>query len=139
MPIGDPRGGEFSYTTEGLPASVFMASVPSRDVRAAVGFYRDILKMEPVYCGPEEVVVRRDSAAIRIFRSDKAGIDTGIFLGVADPFDFHRRMIDEGVRFKLDPKRLPMGVATSFFDGDGNLLYAIENGAEPRVGPEVSE
>ncbi len=132
MPIGDPHGGNFQYCTEGLPESIFMVGIPSKDPLSALVFYRDTLMMEVVYSGPEEAVVRRGSAVLRLFRSDRAGVDTGVFLGVDDTFDFHRRMIDEGVRFKLDPKRLPMGVATSFFDGDGNLLYAIETKAEPR-------
>lgn len=126
MPIGDPHGGNFTYTTEGLPRSLMMCSVPSRDPAEAVRFYRDVLKMDVLYAGPEEAVVRRKEAVIRLFRSDNVGVDTGIFIGVDDPYDFHRRMIDEGVRFKMDPKRLPTGVATSFFDWDGNLLYASE-------------
>ena len=60
MPIGDPQGGNFQYTTEGLPESVFMASVPSKDPPSAVGFYRDVLMMDVVYSGPEEAVVRRE-------------------------------------------------------------------------------
>ena len=121
----------FTYTTEGLPRDTFMASVPSLDPAKAVVFYRDVLMMGVIYCGPDEAIVRRERCTIRIFRSGTAGVDTGIFIGVDDPYDFHRRMIDEGVRFKMDPKRIPMGVATSFFDSDGNLLYAIEIGAFP--------
>lgn len=131
MPIGDPHGGNFTYTYEGLPETLFMSSVPSKDPEKAIAFYRDILMMDVLYHGPEEAVVRRGSATIRIFRSDKCGIDTGIFIGVEEPYDFHRRMIDEGVRFKMDPKKLPMGVATSFFDYDNNILYVIETGAVP--------
>ncbi len=131
MPIGDPHGGNFTYTDEGLPESLFMVSVPSKDPEKALPFYRDILMMKVLYHGPEEAVVRRGSATLRIFRSENTGIDTGIFIGVDEPYDFHRRMIDEGVRFKMDPKRLPMGVATSFFDDDGNVLYVIETGAMP--------
>ncbi|MBQ4369029.1 MAG: VOC family protein [Candidatus Methanomethylophilus sp.] len=108
-----------------------MVSVPSKDPEKALPFYRDILMMEVLYHGPNEAVVRRGSATLRIFRSENTGIDTGIFIGVDEPYDFHRRMIDEGVRFKMDPKRLPMGVATSFFDDDGNVLYVIETGAVP--------
>lgn len=134
MPIGDPHGGNFTYTEEGLPETVFMSSVPSADPVKAVAFYRDILMMNVLYSGPEEAVVRRNHATIRIYRSDRCGIDTGIFIGVSEPYDFHRRMIDEGVRFKMDPKKLPMGVATSFFDGDGNVLYVIETGAVPCEG-----
>ena len=138
MPIGDPGGGNFEYTTEGLPESVFMVSVPSADPGRALGFYRDILMMDTVYAGGNECVVKRGSCIIRIFRSEKIGIDTGIFIGVDSPYNLHRRLIDEGVSFKLDPKRLPMGVATSFFDTDGNILYAIETDA-PVKKPEELE
>ena len=131
MPIGDPHGGNFTYTDEGLPETVFMCSVPSKDPLKAMAFYRDILMMKVLYSGPDEAVVRRGTATIRIFRSENTGIDTGIFIGLEEPYDFHRRMIDEGVRFKMDPKRLPMGVATSFFDDDDNVLYVIETGAVP--------
>lgn len=136
MPIGDPHGGNFTYTYEGLPENIFMVSVPSRDPMRAVAFYRDILRMDVIYSGPEEAVVRRMEATIRIFRSDRVGIDTGIFIGLKEPYDFHRRMIDEGVRFRMDPKRLPMGVATSFLDSDGNTLYVMETGAMPCEGPK---
>ena len=36
MPIGDPHGGNFTYTYEGLPESLFMASVPSEDPEKAL-------------------------------------------------------------------------------------------------------
>jgi catechol 2,3-dioxygenase-like lactoylglutathione lyase family enzyme len=138
MPIGDPGGGEFEYTTEGLPESVFMASVPSPDPLRGVGFYTDLLGMEVLYKSKEECVVRRGSCTIRIFRSAKCGIDTGIFIGVDSPYNLHRRLVDEGVEFRLMPKRLPMGVATSFLDYDGNVLYAIETQA-PIKPPEGEE
>ncbi|MDD2626365.1 MAG: glyoxalase [Candidatus Methanomethylophilus sp.] len=132
MPIGDPHGAkDFEYTTEGLPESLFMAAVPVRDPLKAVVFYRDVLHMPPLYAGPEEAVVRRGSATLRLYRSDKVGINTGIYLGVYDPYAFHRRLIDEGVQFLMDPKKTPMGVVTSFFDGDRNILCVIERGAVP--------
>jgi len=131
MPLGDPHGGNFTYTEEGLPLESFIVSVPSADPRKAVAFYRDTLMMKVVMTSEDEVIVRRARCTIRLFRSGNTGIDTGIFIGVDDPYAFHRRMIDEGVRFKMDPKRLPMGVATSFFDDDDNILYAIETGAVP--------
>lgn len=136
MPIGDPHGGNFTYTDEGLPENIFMVSIPSKDPSKAIVFYRDTLKMEVLYTGPDEAVVRRGYATIRLYRSDNCGIDTGIFIGVKEPYDFHRRMIDEGVRFKMDPKKLPMGVATSFFDMDGNILCVIETGAVPCKSPD---
>ena len=131
MPLGDPHGGNFTYTDEGLPLESFVVSVPSRDPRKAVAFYRDTLMMDVVLESEDEMIVRRARCTIRIFRSASAGVDTGIFIGVDDPYAFHRRMIDEGVRFKMDPKRLSFGVATSFFDSDDNILYAVETGALP--------
>lgn len=132
MPIGDPHGGNFEYTTEGLPETLFMASVPSRDPVKLSAFYRDTLGMEVVLEEDGEVFMRRGSCRLRIFRSETAGIDTGIFIGVADPYDFRRRMIDEGVRFRDAPERLPLGVAASFYDPEGNLLWVSETGAEPK-------
>ena len=132
MPIGDPGGArDFEYTTEGLPETLFMAAVPVKDPQQAVCFYRDVLRMTPLYAGPDEAVVRRGTATLRLYRAAQTGIDTGIYLGVADPYEFHRRLIDEGVSFRLDPRKTPMGVVTSFFDGDRNTLYAIERGAVP--------
>lgn len=131
MPLGDPHGGNFTYTDEGLPLDVFYVSVPSKDPEKASAFYRDVLMMDVLMHSPSEVFLRRARCTIRLYESQNAGIDTGVFIGVDDPYDFHRRMVDEGVRFKMDPKRLPMGVATSFFDEDGNILYAIEMGAVP--------
>ncbi|MBE6527151.1 MAG: glyoxalase [Thermoplasmata archaeon] len=131
MPLGDPHGGNFTYTVEGLPLETFIASVPSADPVKASAFYRDVLLMKVLMSSPDEVIVRRARCTLRLYKSDNCGVDTGIFIGVEDTYDFHRRMIDEGVRFKMDPKRLPMGVATSFFDNDDNVLYAIETLAVP--------
>ena len=131
MPLGDPHGGNFTYTEEGLPLDVFMVSVPSKDPVRASAFYRDVLMMKVLVTSPDEVVLRRARCTVRLFRSERTGVDTGVFIGVDDPYAFHRRMIDEGVRFKMDPKRLPMGVATSFLDDDDNVVYVIERGAVP--------
>lgn len=132
MPIGDPHGGNFEYTVEGLPETMFMASVPARDPSYLSGFYSRILRMEIVLKTDDEVYLRREGCRIRLFRSDDVGNDTGIFIGVEDPYDFRRRMMDEGVRFRSAPERLPMGVAASFYDTDGNVLWVIETEAEPK-------
>lgn len=126
MPLGDPGGGNFTYTVEGLPETLFMATVPCRDIEKAIAFYKDILGMELLYAKEKEAVVRRNGATILLRRSDDVGKDTGIFIGVENPYDLHRRLIDEGVIFVRDPIRAPMGVYTSFKDDDGNILHAIE-------------
>ena len=126
MPLGDPGGGNFVYTNEGLPESIFMAAVPCRDIERALSFYSGLLGMEILYRKEEEAAVRRKGATLLLKVSNTVGIDTGIFIGVDDPFELHRRFIDEGVVFVRDPFRAPLGVYTSFKDYDGNILHAIE-------------
>ncbi|MDR3075585.1 MAG: VOC family protein [Candidatus Methanoplasma sp.] len=133
MPLGDPGGGNFKYTDEGLPESVFMATVPCRDTAKAAAFYSGLLSMEVLYSNDREAAVRRNGAVLLLRVSDRTGIDTGIFLGVDNPYDLHRRLIDEGVVFVRDPIRSPLGVYTSFRDDDGNTIHAIEMKAELRL------
>lgn len=130
MPLGDPSGGNFSYTDEGLPETLFAVSVPSGDIGRSVAFYTGLLGMELLYRKDGEAAVRRRGAVIILRSSAAAGIDTGIYLGVDNPYDLHRRLIDEGVIFVEDPVRGPLGVYTSFRDDDGNILYAMEMDAE---------
>ncbi len=133
MPLGDPGGGNFTYTVEGLPESLFMATVPCRDITRSIRFYNELLGMETLYQNDKEAAVRRNTATILLKRSDTTGIDTGIFLGVENPYDLHRRLVDEGVIFIRDPIRAPLGVYTSFKDDDGNILHAIEMKAELKL------
>lgn len=139
MPIGDPHGTKnFEYTTEGLPETIFLASVPISDLGQAIRFYRDILHMEVVCQLAEEAYVRRETAVLRLYRCPDVGINTGVYLGVHDPYEFHRRMIDEGVRFRKDPYRTPLGMCTSFLDSDGNTLFAIERGGVSGIDVKTS-
>ncbi|MDR2846654.1 MAG: VOC family protein, partial [Candidatus Methanoplasma sp.] len=128
-----PHGANFTYTDEGLPESIFMVSVPSSDIPRSVAFYRDVLGSSVVYEKDSEAVVKRNGAIILIRKSSRTGEDTGIYFGVGDPYDLHRRLIDEGIVFIRDPVRGPMGVFTSFLDPDGNIIHAIEMKAEPRL------
>lgn len=133
MPIGDPGGGNFTYTNEGLPESIFMVTVPCREILRSVRFYIELLGMELLYQSDNEAVVRRNNATLLLKRSSDVGIDTGIYIGVENPYDLHRRLVDEGVVFVRDPIRAPMGVYTSFRDDDGNIIHAIEMNAEIRA------
>jgi len=126
MPLGDPCGGNFVYTNEGLPESIFMATVPCRDIENSLQFYNGLLGMEILYIKNKEAAVRRNGATLLLKVSDIVGIDTGIFIGVDDPYELRRRFIDEGVEFVREPFRAPLGVYTSFKDCDGNILHAIE-------------
>lgn len=125
MPLGDPHGGNFQYTDEGLPLDTAIASIPSPDPSRASLFYTGKLQMEVVLDTGDQVLLRRRGCTLRLFRSDAAGRDTGIFIGVDDPYRFRRRMTDEGVLFHLPPTRTDLGVILSFLDSDGNVLYAV--------------
>ena len=126
MPLGDPHGGNFIYTKEGLPSGIALVTIPSRDIARSVRFYNVLLKMEVCSQSGSEAVLAAGKDLIRIVKSDSVGIDTGIYLRTDSPYDLHRRLVDEGVIFVMDPKRTDLGLITSFKDDDGNIIYAIE-------------
>jgi len=132
MPLGDPHGANFEYTTEGLPESVHVCTVPVRDIGRAVPFYRDILGMEVLSQDDAEAYLLREGCRIILRRSETAGIDTGLFFGVDSPYNTRRRLIDEGVVFVQEPKRGPFGTFCSIRDDDGNTIHLIERNAEFR-------
>ena len=103
-----------------------MVSVPSRDVPRAVRFYCGLLRMEEIRQSADEALLSFGNDLMLITRSDAAGIDTGLYLGTDSVYDLHRRLVDEGVVFVLDPVRTHLGLETSFMDDDGNLIHAIE-------------
>ena len=126
MPLGDPHGGNFIYTKEGLPSGIALVTIPSRDIARSVRFYNGLLKMEVCSQKDDEAILAAGKDLIRIVKSDSVGIDTGIYLRTDSPYDLHRRLVDEGVIFVMDPKRTDLGLITSFKDDDGNIIYAIE-------------
>ena len=126
MPLGDPHGGNFIYTNEGIPSGIALVTIPSRNVERSVRFYNGLLKMEICSQKDDEVILAAGKDLIRIVRSESVGIDTGIYLRTDSPYDLHRRLVDEGVIFVMDPKRTDLGLITSFKDDDGNVIYAVE-------------
>ena len=126
MPLGDPHGGNFIYTNEGIPSGIALVTIPSRNVERSVRFYNGLLKMDICSQNDDEAILAAGKDLIRIVKSDSVGIDTGIYLRTDSPYDLHRRLVDEGVIFVMDPKRTDLGLITSFKDDDGNVIYAIE-------------
>ena len=126
MPLGDPHGGNFIYTNEGIPSGIALVTIPSRNVERSVRFYNGLLKMEICSQKSDEAILAAGKDLIRIVKSDSVGVDTGIYLRTDSPYDLHRRLVDEGVIFVMDPKRTDLGLITSFKDDDGNVIYAIE-------------
>ena len=126
MPLGDPHGGNFIYTNEGIPSGIALITIPSRDVGRSVRFYNGLLKLEVCSQKDDEAILAAGKDLIRIVKSGSVGIDTGIYMRTDSPYDLHRRLVDEGVIFVMDPKRTDLGLVTSFKDDDGNIIYVIE-------------
>lgn len=129
MPLGDPHGGDFEYTDEGLPKNITAVRIPTRDLDDSIGFYSDLLGMEVLTRKDTHAVLRREDAVILLIVSSSTGIDTGFYIGVDDPYALHRRLIDEGVVFMMDPEMGPIGVYTSFRYTDGNVIRAVDKHA----------
>lgn len=133
MPLGDPHGGDFSYSDEGLPQGICAFTIPCTDLERSVEFYRDLLKMDLLGEDGDTAYLRRDDCTVILRRSDSAGVDTGVFVYVSSPYDTHRRLIDEGVGFYDEPRRGPLGTSTAIRDPDGNIIRMIDRAAEFRL------
>lgn len=133
MPLGDPHGGFFEYTVEGIPESIFACSIPVSDLSRSVDFYTGILGMQLLGETEGEAYIRRGSCRLILRVSDDVGVDTCVYLGVDSPFNTRRRLIDEDVEFVREPIHSPFGTYTSFLDPDGNVIHAIDQGAEFRI------
>ena len=130
MPLGDPHGANFEYTVEGLPESIHVCTIPAKDVKRSVSFYRDVLQMDVLSEDESAAYLIRGDCRIIIRRSADTGVDTGLYFGVDSPYNTRRRLIDEGVIFEQEPKRGPFGTFCSIRDDDGNIIHLIETGAE---------
>ena len=126
MPLGDPCGGHFEYTVEGLPQCISASTVPVSSLERGRGFYCDLLGFEVFDQDGKSLFLKRGNCILILKESASVGIDTGIYIGVENPFDLHRRLIDENVVFVRDRMNSPIGVYTSFRDDDGNTIHAVD-------------
>ncbi len=126
MPLGDPHGGNFVYTTEGLPKGIAAVSIPTKDVDRSIRFYQGLLRFRLLSRGGDVAIMAVGKDMIILRKSDITGVDTGLYLSTESVFDLHRRLIDEGVIFVIDPKRVDIGLITRFKDDDGNIIGAVE-------------
>jgi len=130
-------GGETPYIEGGKLERVWIISVPVKDLERALGFYACSLGMEIaldardknwVELGPAEPM-----AKIGLYVPDRAdkrqpGGDSGIVLSTDSIYELHRKLVDEGVRFRKKPEKGSLGALTAVFeDPDGNLLTVIED------------
>ena len=82
MPLGDPHGANFEYTQEGLPEGVFAFTVPVSDIDRSLGFYSDLLGMTVLGRDYGHAYLIRGACRIVLERSEKVGIDTGVYISV---------------------------------------------------------
>mgnify|MGYP001771941078 FL=1 len=126
MPLGDPHGGNFIYTNEGLPNGIAAISIPTKNVDRSIRFYVELLGLKLLSRSDAVAILSVGKDIIILRKSDVVGVDTGLYLSTESPFDLHRRLIDEGVIFVIDPKRIDIGLITRFKDDDGNIIGAME-------------
>ena len=60
MPLGDPQGGDFEYTDEGLPENITAVRVPTKNLSAGMKFYINLLGMDVVTEKESYAVLRRE-------------------------------------------------------------------------------
>ncbi len=130
MPLGDPHGANFEYTTEGLPESIFVCTIPVKEVSRSIKFYTDILEMDVLLQNEDQAYMIRGDCRIVLKKSSVTGVDTGLYLGVDNPYNSRRRLVDEGVIFTQEPRRGPFGTFCSIRDDDANVIHLIETKAD---------
>lgn len=126
MPLGDPCGGEFTYADEGLPVCISAVTINVSSLQVSYDFYTELLGFRLFDKEEGKVYLKRGDAVIILRKSEDVGKDTGLYLGVDNPFDLHRRLIDEAVIFIRDPMNSPIGVYTTFLDPDRNVINAVD-------------
>lgn len=126
MPLGDPCGGEFTYTDEGLPVCISAVTINVTSLQESYEFYTELLGFTIFDREEGRLYLKRENVVIILKKSDDVGKDTGLYFGVDNPYDLHRRLIDEEVIFVRDPMNSPIGVYTTFMDPDRNIIGAVD-------------
>lgn len=128
-------GAEAPLLEKGRLTRVWMATVPVRDLNAALQFYTERLGLEVrrrddrwADLGPSEPMGK---VALYVPTADEPrqpGGPTGVVFSCDSMYDVHRVLVDEGVIFKLKPERQPWGgLLAIFLDQDGNELMVLEH------------
>lgn len=130
-------GGEAPEVGRGGLVRVWMTAVPVSDLDRAVEFYCKVLGLQVqldsrdnnwVELGPEEPLGKVALYVPSVHDRRKPGGPTGIVFSTDSVYDLHRRLVDEGVRFRLKPERQTWGgLMAVFLDEDGNELTVVED------------
>ncbi len=152
MPLGNPMSDDTTYIMRGNVIRVWMASIPVSDLRAAVDFYTQVLglklQLESTQDNWAEVGPDEPSSKIALYVPGKddlrqPGGPSGVVLETDSIFEFHRKLVDEEVVFKLKPEKRPWGgLMAVFLDQDGNEIEVVEDpghysrSSEPKQRPK---
>ena len=137
MPLGDPMSDDALYTMRGNVTRIWLASIPVSDLSEAVDFYTQILglklQLESSEINWAEVGPDEPSSKIALYvpsagDARQPGGPSGVVLETDSIFEFHRKLVDEEVVFKLKPERRPWGgLLAIFLDPDGNEIEVVED------------
>jgi predicted enzyme related to lactoylglutathione lyase len=137
MPIGDPMGGEADYQNRGKLTRVWISSIPVSNLDDAVEFYTEVLGLPKqldsrennwVELGWEEPHGKVAVYVPSVHDKEQPGGDTGIVFETDSIYELHRRLVDDGVVFKMKPERQNWGgLMAIFIDPDGNEFTVVED------------
>jgi len=125
------------YMMRGNVTRVWLASIPVSNLEEAVDFYTQVLGLKLQLESKEnhwaEVGPDEPSSKIALYLPGKEdprqpGGPSGVVLETDSIFEFHRKLVDEEVVFKLKPERRPWGgLLAVFLDRDGNEIEVVED------------
>jgi catechol 2,3-dioxygenase-like lactoylglutathione lyase family enzyme len=128
-------GGHEPPQEKGKLTKVWMAAVPVSNIGAALEFYSGVLGLELqrrdenwAELGPQEPLAK---VALYVPGKDEKrqpGGPSGVVLACDSIYDLHRKLVDQGVEFKLKPSRRSWGgLLAIFLDQDQNELVVLEH------------
>jgi catechol 2,3-dioxygenase-like lactoylglutathione lyase family enzyme len=125
------------YMMRGNVTRVWLASIPISNLEEAIDFYTQVLGLKLQLESKEnqwaEVGPNEPSSKIALYVPSKEdprqpGGPSGVVLETDSIFEFHRKLVDEEVVFKLKPERRPWGgLLAVFLDRDGNEIEVVED------------
>ena len=102
---------------------------PVRDMDRAVGFYRDVLGLRPLFTGEEwsEFEIDGQRLALHKIHVPFAAVEIAAVSLEAVPMEkVIEKLKARGVRFAEDMQVFPYGKLASFKDSEGNLIGLYE-------------
>jgi catechol 2,3-dioxygenase-like lactoylglutathione lyase family enzyme len=137
------------YIVRGNVTRVWLASIPVSDLSEAVNFFTQVLglklQLESLQNNWAEVGPDEPSSKVALYVPSKddprqPGGPSGVVLETDSIFEFHRKLVDEEVVFKLKPERRPWGgLLAVFLDPDGNEIDVVEDPEHYSRSPKPKE